>query len=102
MYSGKGTLFDGFYCAPAKVDLNVLHSARQRDVKIRTQPRSFWICRALVRALDESPQLTGFLGALCEPRTAPRADQILSVFTHANGKNFRAPSPTQSENFAPK
>ena len=69
----KRTPFDAFYCAPAKVDLNGPRCARPRDGQICPQPRSFRICRALVHPLDETRQLTGFLGALCEPRTAPRA-----------------------------
>ena len=31
------------------------------------------ICWALVCVLEKAPQAKGFLGALCEPRTAPRA-----------------------------
>ena len=65
--------FDAFYCAPAKVDLNGPRRARPRGGHICSLPRSFWICRALVHPLDETRQLTGFLGALCEPRAAPRA-----------------------------
>ena len=32
-----------------------------------------FICWALVYVLGKAPQAKGFLGALCEPRTAPRA-----------------------------
>ena len=69
----KGTPFEAFYCAPAKVDLNGPRCAGPLDGQICPQPRSFSRCGALVHPLDETRQLTGFLGALCEPRTAPRA-----------------------------
>ena len=69
----KGTSFEAFKSTWAKVDLNGPRCARPRDGQIGSLPRSFSKRGALVHPLDETRKLKGFLGALCEPRTAPRA-----------------------------
>ena len=73
-YTCNGTtstpLLTGGREEPGEMHRGVVFASRRRPNAPRMHIEL--ICWALVRALDETPQLAGFLPALCEPRTAPR------------------------------